>query len=385
MSVSLDRIHIWIPSLFGSKGGIQVYSAYLLDALQRFLPSAKYDVFLLHDKRCDQSNEYPPNVRFHFLGDLPLKVRNIVYAAQASYFAIVHKPNLIITTHLNLTPIAQRIKQIAGIPYWTSAHGTEAWGVTDVRRQASIQAANLILSVSSYTRDRIVKEQAISPQRIGLLPNTFDESRFTVDAKSTSLLRRYELRPDQPVIFTLGRLAKSEAYKGYDKVLLALPAIRKVIPNVHYVLAGEGDDRPRIESLIQRMQLQDCVTLTGYIPESELAAHYNLCDVFAMPSKGEGFGIVYLEAMACGKPVLGGNQDGAIDALCDGQLGALVSPDNIQEIASTIVEIIKGTYPNTLIYQPEALRQEVVQTFGFKRFQNTLSEYLKNSFSIAQT
>jgi glycosyltransferase involved in cell wall biosynthesis len=99
-----------------------------------------------------------------------------------------------------------------------------------------------------------------------------------------------------------------------------------------------------------------------------------------MPSKREGFGIVYLEALACGKPALGGNQDGAIDALCHGELGALVNPDDTNAIAQTLIEILQGTYPNRLIYQPEALRQKVIDTFGFDRFKQTLGGYLERHF-----
>jgi phosphatidyl-myo-inositol dimannoside synthase len=98
-----------------------------------------------------------------------------------------------------------------------------------------------------------------------------------------------------------------------------------------------------------------------------------------MPSKGEGFGIVYLEALACGKPVLGGNQDGAIDALYQGELGALVDPDDVDAIAQTLVQILQGTYPNSLIYQPELLRQKVIDYFSFDSFKKTLGDLIKKS------
>ncbi|MEB3188956.1 MAG: glycosyltransferase, partial [Snowella sp.] len=162
----------------------------------------------------------------------------------------------------------------------------------------------------------------------------------------------------------------------YDRVLQALPKIRSVIPNVHYLLVGKGDDRPRIEQMIQELQLENHVTLAGFVPDEELCDHYNLCDVFAMPSKREGFGIVYLEAMACGKPCLGGNQDGALDALDHGALGVLVNPDDIDEIADALIQILQKKYPNPLLYQPEQLRQAVIDRFGFEIFQQRLHEYL---------
>lgn len=174
----------------------------------------------------------------------------------------------------------------------------------------------------------------------------------------------------------MARLAEAERYKGYDQILQALPTIRQSIPNIHYILVGKGSDRPRIENLITQLQLQDCVTLAGFVPDDELCDHYNLCDVFAMPSKREGFGIVYLEALACGKPTLGGNQDGAVDALCHGTLGALVDPDDIDAIAQTLIQILQGNYPNPVMYQPELLRQKVIETYGFEKFKQTLAGHL---------
>ncbi|HEY9872812.1 MAG TPA: glycosyltransferase, partial [Candidatus Obscuribacterales bacterium] len=165
----------------------------------------------------------------------------------------------------------------------------------------------------------------------------------------------------------------------------ALPEIRRQIPNVHYILVGKGSDRVRIEKLITELNLQEGVTLAGFIPDDELCDYYNLCDLFAMPSKGEGFGIVYLEALACGKPCLGGDRDGAIDALCHGELGVLVNPDDIGAIAQSLIQILQRTYPNPLIYQPEALRQKVIDKFGFEQFKQTLATYLEQHLILTQS
>lgn len=124
--------------------------------------------------------------------------------------------------------------------------------------------------------------------------------------------------------------------------------------------------------------MQNCVTLTGFVPDEELCDHYNLCDLFAMPSKREGFGIVYLEALACGKPALGGNQDGAVDALCAGELGALVDPDDISMIAQTMIQILQGNYPSPLMYEPQQLRQAVIDTYGTEQFQRRLVELIQS-------
>jgi glycosyltransferase involved in cell wall biosynthesis len=374
------HLHLWFPNIFEIKGGIQVYSAFFLEALQSTYPKVNYEVFLKHDTRYSKNLSVPSNTNFHFSGALPLSLRTSAFAAQLIGTGLWQRPNLVITTHLNFTVAAYWLKRLAGIPYWAVAHGIEAWNIQNPALQTALHHADRILAVSSYTRDRLLKEQNLDPSKISLLPNTFDPNRFKISDKPTHLLERYGLKPEQPIILTVNRLSLSESYKGYDKVLEALPQIRQVIPNVHYIIVGKGDARPQIEQLIRERQLQDCVTLAGFIPDAELCDYYNLCDLFAMPSKLEGFGIVYLEALACGKPALGGNQDGAIDALCHGQLGALVNPHDTGEIAKTIIQILEGTYPNSLLYQPEILRQKVIDIYSFDCFKRTLSEYLEEFF-----
>jgi glycosyltransferase involved in cell wall biosynthesis len=295
--------------------------------------------------------------------------------------ALWQRPNLIICAHLNFSIAAYWLKRLVGIPYWVTVYGIESWNVSRPPLQQALHNADRILSISSYTRDRLIKEQNLDPNKISLLPCTFEANQFKISPKPAYLLEQYGFKPDQPIILTVSRLSAVEQYKGYDKILEALPQIRQTIPNVHYIIAGKGDDRPRIEQLIAQLGLQDCVTLAGFVPDEQLGDYYNLCDLFAMPSKCEGFGIVYLEALACGKPTLGGNRDGAIDALCHGELGALVDPDDVGAITQTIIQILQKTYPNSLLYNPEALRQRVIDVYGFERFQQTLAQYIDEFFA----
>jgi glycosyltransferase involved in cell wall biosynthesis len=381
MQIKPAKIHIWVPNLNtykNIKGGIQVYSEFLLLALQSLSP-IEYEIFSKLDN-CQPANRFlVGNSRLYYAGNWPDSLQTAIFATQLLAFGLWQRPSLILTIHLNFTPVAYWLKRLAGIPYWTVAHGVDAWEIKNPTLQTALHHADRILSVSGYTRDRLLKEQNLAPDKISILPNTFDADLFKIAPKPVELLKRYNLRPEQPVILTLGRLSKSEQYKGYDKILEALPQIRQAIPNVRYIIAGKGDDKPRIESLIAQLKLQECVTLAGFIPDAELGDHYNLCDLFAMPSKGEGFGIVYLEALACGKPTLGGNKDGAIDALCNGALGALVDPDNVDQIAKTTIQILQGKYPHPIMYQPQLLRKKVIEVYGFERFKQTFAELLTNS------
>src|SRR5690606_22354428 len=140
----------------------------------------------------------------------------------------------------------------------------------------------------------------------------------------------------------------SEQYKGYDRVIQSLAEIRRHVPDAHYLIVGRGDDSERVRTLAREHNLADHITLAGFVPDNELPDHYALCDLFIMPSKGEGFGIVFLEALASGKPVLGGNRDGSRDPLMDGELGALVDPDDCNAIASESVAILLKRHSNEI-------------------------------------
>jgi glycosyltransferase involved in cell wall biosynthesis len=374
--------HLWLPNIFEFKGGIQVYLAVLLKALQSLYPNSDYEVFLKHDTRSLPDFSFLTHTKFHFYGTWPLPLRTAVFATQLVGIGLWQRPGLIISTHVNFTPAAYWLKRLTGMPYWVIVYGTDAWNIERPPLQKALHHADRILSISNYTRDRLIKEQNLNPAKISLLPCTFNASRFQIRPKPQHLLNRYRLTTEQPIILSVGRLDSTQPYKGYDKILRALPEIRRQIPNVHYILVGQGSDRPRIEQLIAQLNLQNCVTLAGFVPDNEIGDYYNLCDVFAMPSKGEGFGIVYLEALACGKPTLGGNQDGAIDALCNGELGALVDPDNVDAIAQTLIQILQGTFDKPILYQPESLRKKVIENFGFECFKQRLAELMESSTRV---
>ncbi len=372
-------IHLWVPNLFEFKGGIQIYLQDVIRTLNDEFPRLSLLVFDKLDIHPPKNSFDSPQISFLFSGNTPQYWQTLHFTIKLILGALNNRPNLILCGHINFAPVAFLIYRITTVPYWIIVYGTEVWDVQESLKIKALQAANQIISISSYTRERLINEQKISLEKISLLPVTFDADRFKISSKPYYLLKRYGLQVQQPIILTVGRLSSFDRYKGYDQILKSLPKIRHEIPNIHYILVGKGDDRPRIEQLISQLNLQECVTLAGFVADDELCDHYNLCDVFAMPSKGEGFGIVYLEALACGKPTVGGNQDGAIDALCQGELGALVNPDDVEAIAKTLIQILQGTYPNSLLYEPELLREKVIERFSVQQFNQTLSNLIKKS------
>lgn len=376
---AIDKHHfnLIFPNIFDFKGGIQVYSIFLLKALQDVYPEAKYDVFLKYDKdnlKQQPNLQFLTSTKFHYFGDLPKLLQTILFATKIIVLAIFQRPTIVISTHVNYAVACYVLKLLTGIPYWVVAHGLEVWDIENKATKLALQKADKIISVSNYTRQRLLEDKNIDSNKIVLLPNTFDASQFKINPKPNYLLKRYNLTDKQPVILTVTRMGRMAQYKGYDQILHALVKIRFHIRNVRFILAGKGDDLPRINALVSSLNLQDCVTIAGFVPDEELCAHYNLCDVFALPSKGEGFGIVYLEALACGKPVLAGNQDGSIDPLAEGKLGCLVDPDNVEEIAYNLIQILQGDCSNPLVYQPEYLQQRTIDAFDFSQFRTSLAK-----------
>jgi glycosyltransferase involved in cell wall biosynthesis len=286
------------------------------------------------------------------------------------------RPDLVITTHVNFAPAAQWLHLALGVPYMAVAHGVDVWGSAGEPLRRPLNAATRVLAVSRHTRDRMLSELALEPEKVGVLPNTFDPEMFQPGPKPRYLLKRHGIEADDPVILTVCRLANAERYKGYDQLLEVLPSVLRTVPKARYVIAGRGPDRPRVESIVRRLGLSERVVFAGYVPDYELPDYYNLCDVFAMPSKGEGFGIVFLEALASGKPVLAGNVDGSVDALLGGELGILIDPDDPSQLRDALIQVLERRHPLDIMWEPQRLRARAIQSFGFSRFVKTVAWHL---------
>lgn len=370
------RIHVWVPDYASAIGGIQTFSRFIVRALRDVFPESEIAVFSKND------TSYPdpasdPATRFDPMGWWTPKLRTPEFAWELFQSGARERPDFVVTTHVNFAPVAHWLQRLFRIPYVAVGHGVEVWEIGNKRVRRALRAADRLLAVSDFTRLRMASTLALEANRIALLPNTVDPEQFYPGPKPHYLLKRYGLAANQPVILTIARLAGAERYKGYDQLLRALPLVREQFPNIRYVLGGRGADRPRTEALIRDLGVSANVTLAGYVPDYELRSHYNLCDLFAMPSKGEGFGIVFLEALACGKPVLAGNKDGSADAVLNGAIGVLIDPDNIPEIANALIAILSRKHSNGMIFDPDTLRSRAIEAYGYQRFRERLGEVMR--------
>jgi phosphatidylinositol alpha-1,6-mannosyltransferase len=261
------------------------------------------------------------------------------YALRAMRLARGGGPwSAVLCGHLYMAPLAVLIARRLRVPCWLQLHGIEAWQAPSRLVRKAAEACDLVTAVSRFTRARFLRWAALDPVRVRVLPNTVSPE-FEPGPKPAGLVARYGLA-GRKVLLTVSRLAATERYKGQDRVIAALPAILARHPETVYLIAGDGDDRPRLEALAAQAGVSGRVIFAGRVPHAELPGHYRLADAFVMPSTGEGFGIAFLEAAASGVHVIGGNQDGSADALADGAIGRVIAPDDRGQLIEALCDAL---------------------------------------------
>jgi len=283
-----------------------------------------------------------------------------------------HRSDIIILSHVNLLFFGWLIKKLNSKKrIILFAHGIEIWGKLSNWKTNFIRNQVEIIAVSRYTALKIEDVHQILPDNIKVINNCLDPFFIAPDSfeKTEELISRYNLKVDTKVLFTLNRLSSTEQYKGYDKVVEALAELPE---HIVYILSGRADldEEQRIKTIIEKHHLQHRIILTGFIPDDEIQDHYLLADTFVMPSKGEGFGISFIEAAGCGCRSITGNQDGSADAILQGVLGQSVNPDDKAALKRAILDEVNS------IYNKKKLQENCLDAFGFEIYKQKVSEVL---------
>ncbi len=277
--------------------------------------------------------------------DIPLYFRVLITAA-----AIVrrHKINSICIGELVTGSwLGIALRRLFGCKLIIYVHGEEVTTTTGGRlhgrrRKHYLRVADKVIAVSSFTCDALTQEMGLPPEAVALIENGVDTDRFTPGPRDENFLAQHNLA-DKRIILTVGRLVPR---KGIDMTIRAMPDVLKQIPNAHYVVVGGGEYREALERLIEVEKMEGHVTLAGMIPDEDLLRYLRACDLFVMANRTmpdgdtEGFGLVFREANACGKAVVGGRAGGAVEAVLDGETGLLVDGSNPQEIANAISQLL---------------------------------------------
>lgn len=242
--------------------------------------------------------------------------------------------------------LAKACRRLFGLKTLIYIHGEEISTRTSYdeggqRKRRFLAAADGIIAVSRFTRATLTNGFGVPADKIELVSNGVDLGKFVPRERSAALVDRYDLA-GKPVLLTVSRLY---ARKGVDRVIEALPEVLRSVPDLVYLVVGGGTYRPVVEALAERLGVRDHVVFAGAVPDHELTEHYSLGDVFIMANREmpdgetEGFGLVFLEANACGLPVIAGKAGGSVDAVTDMVNGLVVDGDDVADIGAAVVRM----------------------------------------------
>lgn len=358
---------------FSMTGGIERFNRCFLKALNLLDTEKKTDSFCLSAYDTSILEQYTSEKRYKSFGKSKLRfsIESILRAKDY---------DCIILGHVNLAPIGLAIKKLfPSKKLILITHGIDVWGGISKSKKEIMKRADIILSVSNFTKKKIVDNHKIQEQKIVIFPNAIDPY-FPIPKSlnvNNELKKRYKIDDDDFILYTLSRLRSTELYKGYDKVIMALSSVVKTHPNIKYVIAGKYDiaEKERVEGIVKSYGMEGNVILTGFLNEEELVMHYQMADAYIMPSKKEGFGIVFIESLVCGTPVIAGNIDGSVDALLNGEAGTLIDPDDIDEIAAAVVEHIEHNRKAD-VAERQRIVKKILDNFSFEKYKNRLESLL---------
>jgi phosphatidylinositol alpha-1,6-mannosyltransferase len=359
------RILLVLPEVFGATGGIQMYCRSLCLAAGGWAEQndVSLDALVLNDHAAPDSR-YVNGGFGHFVTAGKSKSRLV-----ASYLKHVlpNPPDLVVFGHISLSKLAVlpgvRLRRTCIIAY-----GIEVWRTLELMEKRALLKADAVLAISEYTMRELIKRNSLAPERIKLIRPSLDPHSVPDGSPQEAV--------NPPVILTVTRMARDENYKGVDSVIRSLPAVVDQLGPVDYRIVGRGDDIPRLQALAREVGVSQYVTFTGELSAAALSNEYRYCSLFVMPSEMEGFGIVFLEAMAYSKAVIGGAHAGTSSVVRDGETGILVGRSDIEGITSAIVKILKDDELRSRLGRSGY--QRLLDVFTFQRFDADIRELLES-------
>ncbi|MHC4661906.1 MAG: glycosyltransferase family 4 protein [Planctomycetota bacterium] len=288
---------------------------------------------------------------------------------------------VLVTHRADFAAAARMLALPRGVPYVVVSHGGE---ILKSHRTPSVlknfPPAAGIIAVSNFTKGLLV-ELGIEAGKVTVIPNGTDAERFSPDVDGSETRARYAPN-GQKVVFTISRLVKRKGHVNLMKAIASLEGRHDMV----YVIGGAGEEESNLRSLAKELGIEEKVKFAGRIPDEELPKYYAACDVFAMPNRYvagemnvEGFGIVFLEAGAAGRPVIGGNSGGTPDAIADGETGYLVDPDGVPEIAEALGKLLSN--PELAEKMGKAGHERVVNGFTWMHAAGRIAKVLAEAKS----
>ena len=371
------NIILFTLQTFSTTGGIQKMTRTLAHALNQVANhnNWNFELWSAYDSNTDLLPQYLPANNFKGFAN------RITFTLKA----FLKAPNfdVVIISHINMALVGRAIKTInPKCKIWVVAHGIEIWTDLSANKKWLLKNCDKVICVSNFTKQQVINKHNIDAAKCEVLNNALDPFMNLPVAftKPSYLLKRYNLTPNTPLLFTLTRLNAAEQYKGYEQVIKIIGNLKQTFPAIKYIIAGKCDaaEEIRIKKIISTYKVEEQVLLTGFVEESELVDHFLMADLFVLPSSNEGFGIVFIEALACGLPVVCGNVDGSIDAIKNGLLGRAINPNNLAELENALTEELQKPLIEIMRKQ---LQTQCIKYFNEDNYIKNLNDLLINELA----
>jgi asparagine synthase (glutamine-hydrolysing) len=354
-----SRTLLLAPEIFASEGGIpRILQIYLQALCEHDQPGHAVRLLALNDSAIDSGDLR--RCAATSLEDWYVCSRDKGKFVRAA-LRMSRGCDRLICGHVAQLPVAWLAQRLnPRLRYYLVAHGIEVWRPFTLPERIALRGAEKILCVSDYTRGELLKHCPRSAARSVVLHNAL--------APTFAIGRGKPLAECVPDILVVTRLTYADRYKGVQHMIEAMPAIRASLPDARLRIIGRGDDLPRLQTLAASLGVADAVEFLGFVPDRRLAEELRACRLFALPSRKEGFGLVFLEAMAHGRPCLGARA-GGIPEVISAECGVLVDYGDVPGIAAATVAAMRRTWNETLVL-------ERAKAFSYSPFKERLTNLL---------
>jgi phosphatidylinositol alpha-1,6-mannosyltransferase len=376
------KVFYLTPGCF-DKGGISRYSRYQISALRMLVGKENVFVFSV----LGPSNEdFEDAFDVTYFASGTSKLKQLAFTTKLYSAAIMNRPDIIISAHVNLSGLAKVLAKLTGAKSVLNVYGAEAWSAMRRDAEWGLRSSDYVISDCHFTA-RYLEEKGFRPNgSISVVWDCVDLDRFYPASPGQTILSRYGIPdPAQGLnILTLGRMSSDTAYKGYERLLDVFSRIAPAAPKANLIYAGRGQMVEHLRVQAKALGLSERVFFTGMVHEDDLADIYRSAHVFSLVTNrgegnGEGIPLTPLEAAACGVPLIVGNHDGSQEAVVEGVDGFIVDPFDLEGHAKAILTLATDDELRTRMGQAARNRAEL--EFAFPKFLAKHEELLETWFS----